>query len=571
MRFLRRALSSLTAKIVCASVFFLTAATALVCAITWKTLEDEIALSLRDKTTWSLRVAAEAFTTSYHYNIVYDQNGNVAKLVGPPVPDFFEHGVVDNITRINKGTATVFRYDEQKNDFVRLTTSVKKADGTRAVGTVLGQNGPVYPVIMAGNVYVGIAKILGIPYQTGYVPIFSTSGGKPIGILYIGVGKIDDLRAVTDGLFRNMIIASLVVLLVAGIGVALVSRLLIAPLPRLARLTQDIAQEKAGLVIPYQQRSDEVGLLSRSLAELQGSVAERNELREKDASEKQHEIDNARRRHAEIQEFRQVVAAITGRMSEGSGQMDQATSKLSEVVIAAARSADGAQSAADQTSHGISTVALASEQLNSSIREIASRTEESARIVSTAASTGRASKEGFSNLTHAADRIGQMVDAIRAIAEQTNLLALNATIEAARAGESGRGFAVVANEVKALASQTSGATEEIASHVSNIQSASVDAARSFDVIMSGLGEIEEATSSIASSIEQQGAATGEIARSATQAAEGAEEMSQNVLQVSSLSVNARKSVEGMEESAKAFRTETDQLVAVIERFLKKAA
>jgi methyl-accepting chemotaxis protein len=58
---------------------------------------------------------------------------------------------------------------------------------------------------------------------------------------------------------------------------------------------------------------------------------------------------------------------------------------------------------------------------------------------------------------------------INKIAKQTHLPSLNATIEAARIGDAGRGFAVVANEVKELASQTSIATEDIASQVKQIQ------------------------------------------------------------------------------------------------------
>ena len=71
-----------------------------------------------------------------------------------------------------------------------------------------------------------------------------------------------------------------------------------------------------------------------------------------------------------------------------------------------------------------------------------------------------------------APKIGEVVKLISGIAAQTNLLALNATIEAARAGEAGRGFAVVAAEVKALAAQTAGATEEISRQIIEIQGVS---------------------------------------------------------------------------------------------------
>jgi methyl-accepting chemotaxis protein-2 (aspartate sensor receptor) len=103
---------------------------------------------------------------------------------------------VDKFAQITGGNATVFA--RAGDDFQRVTTSVKKEDGTRAVGTLLDRKHPAYAPLMAGQPYAGRAVLFGKPHMTKYVPI--KDGGRVIGVLYVGIVISDELA----GLARLM-------------------------------------------------------------------------------------------------------------------------------------------------------------------------------------------------------------------------------------------------------------------------------------------------------------------------------------------------------------------------------
>ncbi len=123
----------------------------------------------------------------------------------------------------------------------------------------------------------------------------------------------------------------------------------------------------------------------------------------------------------------------------------------------------------------------------------------------------------MSELSTASQKIGDVVNLINAIASQTNLLALNAIIEAARAGETGNGFAMLAQEVKARASQTGKATEEIDAQIGSVQLASREAVDAIKADFKHNQQDQRDRFGHCIRVEEQGAATNEIARNVQQA------------------------------------------------------
>jgi len=212
--------------------------------------------------------------------------------------------------------------------------------------------------------------------------------------------------------------------------------------------------------------------------------------------------------------FEADMGVVIEALAATAAQVGQASTSLTGAARMAGTEAAEVATAGREAGADVQSVAASAEELASSVAEITRQVAQGAVVARAAADEARATNATVEGLAQAAARISDVVRLIGDIARQTNLLALNATIEAARAGEAGRGFAVVASEVKALATQTGRATEEIGGQITTLQQAAEGAVAALRSIGGTVGRMEEVAAAIAAAVEEQGAATREIARSA---------------------------------------------------------
>jgi hypothetical protein len=96
-----------------------------------------------------------------------------------------DNSIVDAVVKKDGGSASLFV--KKGDQYVRVATTLKKDDGTSAVGTTMDPTSPAMAKLNSGGAYYGDGPVLGKTYDTGYEPIKDASG--VIGAYYVGYAK----------------------------------------------------------------------------------------------------------------------------------------------------------------------------------------------------------------------------------------------------------------------------------------------------------------------------------------------------------------------------------------------
>ncbi|MEP5422983.1 MAG: methyl-accepting chemotaxis protein, partial [Roseibium sp.] len=331
----------------------------------------------------------------------------------------------------------------------------------------------------------------------------------------------------------QQIIIVAVATLILGLGGSIFfARCMISkPLKKVTHGLLELANGNTDVEVSVKNK-DEIGTVAKAFHTFRANTLEMQQL-QKEARDKEAS-DMEERRVARLQmadELENAMETSCNAAADALKALNEAANELASISAETVERSNTVAAAAEESSQSVQSVASASEELASSIQEITRQVTLANTSTAETSEQVETSGQTVGDLSASAEEINEVLKLISEIAGQTNLLALNATIEAARAGEAGKGFAVVASEVKALATQTGSATEQIGTQLSAVQTGASSSSTSIQTVVKSMGQIRDQISGIAAAFEEQNAVTAEIAESANSVAQGSTEISNNIAEV----------------------------------------
>ena len=432
-----------------------------------------------------------------------------------PVADFaHEAPLVDEVQSLYKTSATVFQRMNAAGDMLRVSTTIRKADGSRAIGTYIpafGADGKINPVIgkvLKGETYLGRAFVVNNWYMAAYQPIRDAKGSV-VGMIYTGLPEAQlrdrlvqfrdywaesrqvdmfvlHTAAKAQGLFvysgdpmlkdqvawdyrdgQNTLYIQQLCNAAKKAGEGKISEISYWTLPDEGKASQKMLvrfvyfpawdwvigiqqPEKEFLATPAKMKY--LFRLSDYLPLLLAVVAVFLSLA------------IWRRLTGELAEQVRQILTKLDRSSKEVGVAIQSIGKHSDSMELASEQLSRAThvqaSAAEETSVATGSVTVTARQNSKAAEQMRTLSLESEVILEQTRNILKSVDSAMQDMLSNSNRALNIIEAINDISFATNIVAINASVEAANAGDAGRSFAYIAAEVRELAAKVAAAAQE---------------------------------------------------------------------------------------------------------------
>ncbi|WP_425400675.1 methyl-accepting chemotaxis protein [Aeoliella sp.] len=508
---------------------------------------------------------------------------------------------VDDVDAISDGACTIFQRVNEAGDMLRISTSVKKTNGERAVGTYIpavhpdGSHDPVVSALLNGERFLGRAYVVNGWWSTGYAPITSEDG-HIIGAVFYGRPQ-SSMTAIRDHVQSLELGDSGYVYVLQGSGkdkgAYLISKGGLSDgkniydaqdssgkyfIREAIDLAKDPANEGSTIVEYYWQNKDEkTPRLKIAAVEffepwdwVVGVSVYNDEFRQAASA-----IEAGMSQMTMMATLTGVIVALVvgvvsyfavRRMLKPLREVDEVAIGVADAANQLAYASESLSSGAQESASSLEETAASLEQITATVRQNADNADQANQLARGSRQSAENGGAVVSDAVRAMDeidkssrKIADIITTIDEIAFQTNLLALNAAVEAARAGEQGRGFAVVAGEVRSLAQRSATAAREIKGLIED----SVDKVKAGSDLVNKSGETLQ---EIVTSVKRVTDIVAEIAAASQEQTTGIEQINRAVTQMDHVTQSNASQTEEMSGTATALSGQSGRLQEAIAQF-----